>query len=116
MGFGVSKRFFAVSLVAAAASLYAGLGSHAEAATCGSALIKKSTGGYWQCTFADEFDGSALNRNKWVPQRTDSSGFWDGTACYVDDPQNVAVSNGTLKLTARKEAAPFYCKYPYSLW
>jgi beta-glucanase (GH16 family) len=116
MEFGVSKRFFAVSLVAAAAILCTGFGSHAEAATCGNALIKKSTGGYWQCSFADNFDGTKLDRSKWVPQRTDSSGFWDGTACFVDDPHNVSVSNGTLKLTARKEEAPFYCKYPYSLW
>jgi beta-glucanase (GH16 family) len=117
----VSRLGFALSLFAAVALLAAGFAPGAGAATqaaptCGNAVIPKSTGGTWQCTFSDTFDGSSLNRSKWVPQRTDNSGFWDGTACYVDSPNNVKVSNGTLKLTARKEAAPFYCQYPYNLW
>ncbi len=73
-----------------------------------------STGGTWQCTFADEFDGQALDRTKWAPQRTEASGFTSGkTACFVDSPDNISVSNGTLKLTARKEAQEFSCKDPW---
>jgi beta-glucanase (GH16 family) len=76
---------------------------------CG-ARIPKSTGGYWDCTFSDDFDGSSLDPSKWVAQRTDTSGYLNGpTACFVDSPNNVSVSNGTLKLTAREEAAPFNC-------
>jgi beta-glucanase (GH16 family) len=74
--------------------------------------IPKDSGGSWQCTFFDDFDGSSLDGGKWLTQRTDGSGFGDGTSCFVDSPNNVSVSNGTLKLTSRKEAAPFTCDNP----
>jgi beta-glucanase (GH16 family) len=77
--------------------------------SCG-ASIRKSTGGTWRCTFADDFNGTSLNTNKWIAQRTDTSGYMSGpTACFVDSPNNISVSGGTLKLTARKEPAPFSC-------
>jgi beta-glucanase (GH16 family) len=121
MRFGVVERLIAVSLAATAATLLsAGLGARAEAAVsqtaCGTAQIQKSTGGYWQCSFVDNFAGSALNRNKWLPQRTDKSGFWDGTSCFVDGPDNVSVSDGTLKLTSRREAQGFTCPHPHVLF
>jgi beta-glucanase (GH16 family) len=69
-----------------------------------------STTAYWQCTFSDDFDGSTLDSSKWLPIRTDYSGYTSGpTACFVDSPNNIDVSNGSLKLTARKEAHPFTC-------
>jgi beta-glucanase (GH16 family) len=65
---------------------------------------------YWQCTFSDDFDGTTLDSSKWVAQRTDYSGYTSGpTACFVDSPNNISVSGGTLKLTARKEADKFTC-------
>jgi beta-glucanase (GH16 family) len=80
---------------------------------CG-ARIKKSTGDYWRCTFTDGFNESSLDSGKWLAQRTDASGFTDGnTSCYVDDPDNVSVSAGTLKLTSREESSPFTCNDPY---
>jgi beta-glucanase (GH16 family) len=92
------------------------LGSPADAAGqtdrsgCGKTQIRKSTGGFWQCTFADDFDGDSLDPSKWVAQRTDTSGYMNGmTACFVDSPNNVSVSDGSLKLTARQEPAPFNC-------
>jgi beta-glucanase (GH16 family) len=79
------------------------------AEACG-APIPKSTGGFWKCTFADDFDGSSLDLNKWIPQRTDTSGYMNGhAACFAASPNNVSVSDGTLKLTAREESAPFSC-------
>jgi beta-glucanase (GH16 family) len=76
---------------------------------CG-AKIPKGSGGYWDCTFSDDFDETTLDRSKWLPQRTDASGYVNGlTACFVDSPDNISVSGGTLKLTARKEAAPLNC-------
>jgi beta-glucanase (GH16 family) len=78
---------------------------------CG-ASIPKATGGTWQCTWADDFDGTGLDRTKWVPQTTGASGFTDGTSCFVDTPDNVSVGDGVLTLTARKEAAPFTCHDP----
>jgi len=78
---------------------------------CGPALTKP-TGGYWHCTFADNFNGKALNRRHWVPQQTANSGYLVGPECYVDSPHNIAVAGGVLRLTARKEAAPFGCVNP----
>jgi beta-glucanase (GH16 family) len=76
---------------------------------CGGSL-PKSTGGTWQCTFADEFNGTSLDPSKWLAQRTDTSGYVSGLdACFVDSPNNISVSGGTLNLTARKEPAPFTC-------
>jgi beta-glucanase (GH16 family) len=76
---------------------------------CGTRLAK-NTGGYWECTFSDDFEGTSLDLSKWVPQRTDTSGYMNGpTACFVDGPNNVSVSSGSLKLTAREESAPFDC-------
>lgn len=75
--------------------------------------IPKGNGAYWRCTFADSFRGKRLNRRKWVPQRTDLSGYTIGpTACFVDSPNNIKVSKGTLKLRARMEPVPFICKNP----
>ncbi|MCW2749994.1 MAG: hypothetical protein JWR83_1104, partial [Aeromicrobium sp.] len=78
---------------------------------CGAALAKPN-GGYWRCTFADNFNGTTLNRKHWLPQQTAGSGYLLGPECYVDSPGNIAVSGGVLSLTARKEAAPFGCANP----
>ncbi|MCW3017027.1 MAG: hypothetical protein JWO02_4119 [Solirubrobacterales bacterium] len=123
----ISFRHHAVTLAVAAMLIAIGTESPAVAArtaptappastapSCG-ATISKSTGGSWQCTFADEFGGSALDAGKWIAQQTATSGYTSGlTACFVDSPNNISVSNGTLNLTARKEAAPFTCTNPYS--
>jgi beta-glucanase (GH16 family) len=80
---------------------------------CGAA-IAKSTGGYWQCAFSEDFSGNVLNPYKWVAQRTDTTGYTNGpTACFMASPNNIQLSNGTLRLIARKESAPFTCKNPY---
>lgn len=76
---------------------------------CG-APIAKGDGSDWECTFSDNFEGTALNRSKWLPTKTSETGYLNGpTACFVDTPNNISVSNGTLKLRARREAAPFNC-------
>ncbi len=78
---------------------------------CGAA-IPKAGGGTWQCTWVDELNGTSLDRTKWIPQTTAASAFTDGTACYVDTPDNISEGGGVLTLTARKEAAPFTCHSP----
>jgi Glycosyl hydrolases family 16 len=80
---------------------------------CG-ARIPDGEGGYWQCTLTEGFGGAGLDPSRWLAQRTDTSGYQNGpTACFVDDPDNISVSDGTLKLTARKEAEPFTCQSPF---
>ncbi len=76
---------------------------------CGGRTLPNPTGGTWQCTLSEEFEGTSLNSDIWVAQTTKKSGFHSGAECFVDDPKNIAISDGTLKLTARVEAAPFTC-------
>lgn len=79
--------------------------------SCG-AKVAKDTGKPWTCTFADEFDGSSLDSRRWVPQTTAAGAPSLAGDCWVDSPDNVSVANGTLRLTSRREAAPFTCPSP----
>ncbi|MEM1072186.1 MAG: family 16 glycosylhydrolase [Planctomycetota bacterium] len=60
--------------------------------------------------WSDEFDGNGLNRDNWTPMIGDGTQFgipgWGNNELqyYRDDPANVSVSNGTLKITARRQA------------
>lgn len=78
---------------------------------CG-ATVTKPDGSAWTCAFADNFDGTQLNSQNWAPTETAKSGYRVGPECYVNSPNNIAVKNGTLLLTARKEAKPFTCASP----
>jgi beta-glucanase (GH16 family) len=71
--------------------------------------IAKSTGGYWTCTFADDFNGSTLDRTNWSVLTTETSGFSHAFECYIDDPSTVSVATGSLRLTARRVAVPQWC-------
>jgi beta-glucanase (GH16 family) len=81
---------------------------------CGGATLRKPNGTAWVCSFDDEFDGTSLDRSKWLVQTTEATGFRSGSGieCFVDSPNNITVSNGALHLTVRKESAPFTCKTP----
>jgi beta-glucanase (GH16 family) len=79
---------------------------------CGATVLLKADGTAWTCSFDDEFDGRSLDRTKWTVQTTAASGFHSGAECFVDSPDNIDVSSGTLKLTVRKESAPFTCTDP----
>ena len=55
----------------------------------------------WELSFSDEFNGSDLDTSKW---NYEGSTFGDGNseiACLL--PDNLSVSGGTLKLTARRQ-------------
>ncbi len=75
---------------------------------CG-AQPRKADGSTWSCTFHDGFDGTTLDRTKWVPNTAFVT--WSGTthACYRDDPSNVSVANGALTLRLVKLDAPAPC-------
>jgi beta-glucanase (GH16 family) len=79
---------------------------------CGALTLYKASGTPWQCTFDDEFNGTSLDTNSWSTQTTAASGYHSGPECFVDSPNNVSVSGGTLNLTVRSEAAPFTCTSP----
>ena len=105
-------------IILALAVLAAGLASAVLATTpsaaatapppeaCGAA---PTTPAWWECSFVDTFDGTQLDRTKWDVVRSDKTGYANGPECYLDRPENVSVSGGRLRLTAREEAAPFTC-------
>ena len=52
----------------------------------------------YQLVFTDEFDGVSLNTNRW--------GYRTGSKLLsTQQPENISVSNGTLKIALRKESA-----------
>lgn len=79
---------------------------------CG-AVLAKADGSNWACSFVDNFDGSSLNRDKWLVQQTVKTGFYSGMTCFVDSNKNVQVTNGELKLTAKRENRRYDCRSPY---
>ncbi|TAD77719.1 MAG: glycoside hydrolase family 16 protein [Sphingomonadales bacterium] len=60
-------------------------------------------GAGWELVWADEFEGTALDRSKWTPEVSCWGGGNDERQCYTDRLENVAVENGLLLLKARKE-------------
>ena len=76
---------------------------------CG-AVTTKADGTPWQCTFADDFPGKSLDPGRWLVGETSYSGFSTGSTCFK--AANVAVRNGTLRLTARDEGQSFTCSSP----
>ena len=72
--------------------------------SCGATVppVTAPAGG-WQCSFDDEFNGSALDSANWQPQLTATSGYTTGLApyqvCYVDNPDTISESGGVLNLS-----------------
>lgn len=76
---------------------------------CYDASLVKANGTAWTCTFFDDFSGTTLDRSKWTPVETSTSGYQIGHDCFVDDPRNIAVGSGALSLTVRKLSSAQPC-------
>lgn len=64
----------------------------------------------WRLAWAEEFDGTSLDRGRWNVEN--HSTYGDGNqelACLMDRPENLTVSGGTLTITARRETTPVAC-------
>lgn len=72
--------------------------------------IYKADGSPWQCSFADDFNGTELDRSKWQVIVTKTSGYRSGTECFVDRPDTISVRDGTLRLTIVETGSAFYCE------
>jgi beta-glucanase (GH16 family) len=68
---------------------------------CG-VTLRKADGTAWRCTFSDNFDGSALNTNRWKVITSNDADYRSRKDCFVNNPKNVAVANGSLRLTTRR--------------
>jgi beta-glucanase (GH16 family) len=84
----------------------------AESDACGT-VVTKADGSNWACSFVDNFDGSSLDRSKWLVQQTKLTGFYSGWTCFVDTDKNLQVTGGALLLTARRESRRYNCTSPY---
>ena len=80
----------------------------AESDECGPVLTT-ADGSKWNCTFVDNFDGSSIDRNKWLVQQTKVTGFFSGQTCFVDSDRNIVVEGGELKLITREESSDYNC-------
>ncbi|MWV29034.1 glycoside hydrolase family 16 protein [Aurantiacibacter rhizosphaerae] len=58
----------------------------------------------WQLMWADEFDGAAVDKDRWTVVEDCWGGGNEERQCYTARPQNVAVNDGMLIITAREEA------------
>lgn len=85
--------------------------SGSTADPCGT-RVRKATGGYWTCTFAEPFSGTSLDRTKWVVQNTARTGFRMGETCFSDDGSNIRVRDGELTLSVTSSETPFTCSTP----
>lgn len=65
----------------------------------------KAAGNYdgWNLVWSDEFEGTELNRNNWNVEVNGSGMGNNEQQFYIDSTNNIQVSDGTLKITARKE-------------
>ena len=91
-------------------ALSSGVAEAAMSAPCGDEAPPTAEGGTYLCTFSDEFDGTGLDTSKWLVAQTAFSGMRSpNNDCFVNDPDNVSVAGGLLRLTARVEERAFLC-------
>jgi beta-glucanase (GH16 family) len=88
--------------------------SNGPAGACaGAAPPMAAPTGSWTCTLDDEFNGTSLDTTKWSPMLTYGSDYRTGTAqnqvCYVNNPNTVSESGGTLNLSI-VQTSPFACQ------
>ena len=76
---------------------------------CGRRPLKPDGQTYWDCTLAQDFDGSELDRTVWRPQTGFPTGSDAGRPCYIDDPSVISVHDGALHLSVREVPAPPVC-------
>ena len=59
----------------------------------------------WETQWIDRFDGASINQNNWTPQI--QANYNNEVQCYTDDDssanRNYDISNGTLKIIARRQ-------------
>ena len=87
-------------MAGAASVLLAGLACAAQVAEPAS-VSDESEG--WALVWADEFDGTTLDRTKWAPEESCWGGGNAERQCYTDRPENIRVEDGILRLIARPE-------------
>ncbi|MDC0147606.1 glycoside hydrolase family 16 protein [Alphaproteobacteria bacterium] len=68
-----------------------------------SAAIAQSPDASWNLIWADEFNGTALDQNKWNYEDDCWGGGNEERQCYTQKTENVEIANGLLTIRAIKE-------------
>ena len=85
---------FAAFLLAACVSA----GPHADVAA-----YAPETAPEWSTVWFDDFDGTTLDRTKWVAEESCWGGGNNERQCYTGRPENIQVADGVLRLIAQEE-------------
>lgn len=96
-------RALAGCALLAAVPALAGCGEVTGAGAPGGLVVAPVDGADWQLVWSDEFEGTELDRTKWIPEESCWGGGNDERQCYTDRPENISVEGGLLLLKARKE-------------
>lgn len=91
------RRFQTLAILAPACVLFGG----AQAPAPGAKLEPDGKG--WTLVWSDEFEGPKLDRAKWGFDVDCWGGGNDEQQCYRDHPDNAAIVDGKLVITARRE-------------
>jgi beta-glucanase (GH16 family) len=67
-------------------------------------LASPAVAGNSALIWSDEFDGANLDPRKWTARRDCWGGGNEERQCYVNDAETVTVSDGMLRITARRQA------------
>src|SRR5207237_907796 len=100
---------FVLATLASPPAQAAGSSDPSGFADCGDSLVPDPSGGWWACSFGDEFTGSEVDPTKWVTTTSEASAFTNAGECYTSNPENVSVDDDVLTLTARKQAQALPC-------
>lgn len=98
----------------AAALTSSAAGAKGTTPSCGGMTPARPTGGTYVCTFADEFNGTTIDSDKWLAQGTWYSGMTTGNHdCYINTPATLSESGGAVHVSARQLDQTFVCNSPY---
>lgn len=94
-----TRSLVAIISLAATAGL-AGCGGGVETKTDSAKVDPQQPVSDWEMVWSDEFDGDAIDANKWSHEVNCDGGGNQEKQCYTDSPENSYVSEGTLKIVA----------------
>ncbi len=95
------KRWMALAAVLAAVLAFSGGAGQAQTPAPAQPILVPAG---WAIDWHDEFDGTALDRGKWVPEPGGQDNGNNEKQFYTERPENLRVAGGMLVLEAHREA------------
>ena len=97
------KKLVAIGVGVAIAIPFSGMAERNNASAKYSGEGTSATASEWELVWNDEFDGNKLDTSKWSYQIGNGYNGWGNYEKQYYTKDNVTVSNGSLKITAKKE-------------